>query len=121
MTSEDHKDESEETTSEDPIPGQTTPEERKADRFSGAVMSAFFKEGKLVRIPAKKSKRMVVLERLLTDLKDKDVYHEREVNEIIRRYHDDVATIRREFIMNGYMTRKDGYYKLTKKGIQVVA
>jgi hypothetical protein len=85
------------------------------------VISAFFKDGKLVAIPAKKSKRIVVLERLLAEFKDKDVYPEHEVNDIIRRYHDDVATIRREFIMNRYMTRKDGLYKLTEKGREAVA
>ena len=111
MTVEDHQESS----------GRATPEEDKSEKFAGAVIRAFFKDGKLVRIPAKKSKRRVVLERLLADFKDKDSYHEREVNDIIRQYHDDVATIRREFIMNRYMTRKEGYYKLTEKGFGALA
>jgi hypothetical protein len=111
LTIEDHRENS----------GQAAADEDKRRKPASAVINAFFKDGKLVRIPAKKSKRMVVLERLLADFKDRDSYHEREVNDIIRQYHDDVATIRREFIMNRYMTRKDGYYKLTDKGLRALA
>ena len=93
----------------------------KRDRLERSVTSAFFKEGRLVGIPAKHSKRMVVLEKLLSEFKEKDTYHEREVNDILRRYHDDVATLRREFIMNRYMSREGGYYRLTGKGTRVVA
>jgi hypothetical protein len=111
LTSEDHREDS----------GNTRSEESESQRFKGAVKNAFFQDGKLMRIPAKRSKRIVVLEMLLAYFKDKDAYHEREVNDILRQYHDDVATIRREFIMNSYMTRKDGYYKLTEKGRGAVA
>jgi hypothetical protein len=90
-------------------------------RLTRSVMSAFFKDGKLVSIPAKHSKRMVVLEKLLAEFKDKDSYHEREINDILKNFHDDVATIRREFIMNRYMTREDGYYRLTDKGLRALA
>jgi len=51
----------------------------------------------------------------------KETYHEREVNNIPSNYHDDVVTLRREFIMNSYMTRADGYYRLTEKGRRVMA
>ena len=95
--------------------------EGKPGKSARAVISAFFKDGKLTQIPAKRSKRIVVLERLLADFADKESYAEREVNDILRCYHDDVATIRREFIMNRYMTREGGIYKLTEKGREAVA
>jgi hypothetical protein len=98
-----------------------TGDELKSERLRRSVMSAFFKEGRLVSIPAKHSKRLVVLERLLEEFTDKDSYHEREINEVLSRFHEDVCTLRREFIMNCYMTRKDGYYRLTEKGRQAVA
>lgn len=100
---------------------ETQPKEVKPGKSARAVISAFFKDGKLSQIPAKRSKRIVVLERLLADFSDKESYPEREVNDILRRYHDDVATIRREFIMNRYMTRDGGVYKLTEKGREAVA
>ena len=96
-------------------------DQEKKERLERSVTSAFFEEGKLVGIPAKHSKRMVVLEKLLRDFTRKETYHEREVNQILKNYHDDVATIRREFIMNSYMTRADGYYRLTEKGRRAVA
>jgi len=96
-------------------------DQEKKDRLRRSVMSAFFEDGKLVGIPAKHSKRLVVLEKLLKDFAAQETYHEREVNRILSNYHDDVATIRREFIMNSYMTRADGYYRLTEKGRRVVA
>jgi len=96
-------------------------EQERKERLERSVTSAFFKEGRLVAIPAKHSKRLVVLEKLLRNFTDKDTYHEREVNEIIRNYHDDVATIRREFILNWYMTRANGYYRLTEKGREAVS
>lgn len=94
---------------------------RGDDRLTSPVLSAFFREGKLTRIPAKRSKRIVVLERLLGEFLEKDTYHEREVNAILRKFHDDVATLRREFIMNKYMTRESGYYRLTEKGRRAAA
>jgi hypothetical protein len=96
-------------------------EQDKRERLRRSVMSAFFKDGRLVGIPAKHSKRLVVLERLLAEFTKKESYHEREINEVLSRYHDDVCTLRREFIMNCYMTRKDGYYTLTEKGRRAVA
>ena len=93
----------------------------RQERLRRSVISAFFKDGKLLGIPAKRSKRVVVLERLLAEFTDKDTYHEREINEVLRRYHDDVCTLRREFIMNRYMTRKGGYYSMTEKGRRAVA
>lgn len=96
-------------------------EQERMERLRRSVTSAFFKDGKLVAIPAKHNKRLVVLEKLLRDFADKETYHEREVNEIIRNYHDDAATIRREFILNRYMTRAGGYYRLTEKGREAVA
>lgn len=42
-------------------------------------------------------------------------YSEKEINEFIKQYHDDFATIRREFIMHQFMYREDGVYELNPK------
>ncbi|MBT9152316.1 MAG: hypothetical protein DDT35_00531 [Firmicutes bacterium] len=39
-------------------------------------------------------------------------YLETEVNEIIKMSFDDYCTIRREFVMNRYMDRDRGVYRL---------
>ncbi len=75
------------------------------------IIDSFFRKGKLRSIPSQRKKRTIILEHILNDFELGRVYAEKEVNEIIRRYHDDVCTIRREFIMEKMMTRKDGKYQ----------
>lgn len=40
------------------------------------------------------------------------VYSEQELNEFIKQYHEDYATIRREFIMHQFMYREHDQYEL---------
>ena len=41
-------------------------------------------------------------------------YAERDVNAVLRRFHDDVATLRRELVMNKLLVRTtNGVYKKT--------
>jgi excisionase family DNA binding protein len=75
------------------------------------VEKTFFKNGRLVEIPAQRKKRVYILERLLGEFDPVKVYPESEVNEILRRFHDDVCTLRREFIMEKMMVRSGGKYK----------
>jgi excisionase family DNA binding protein len=75
------------------------------------TMRAFFKNGKLTAIPMQRSKRRHVLKFLVEQLSETEVYTEKEINDFIKQYHSDVCTIRREFIMNKLMVRKDGKYK----------
>jgi hypothetical protein len=39
-------------------------------------------------------------------------YAEREINEFIKQYHEDYATIRREFIMHQFMYRENDVYEM---------
>jgi hypothetical protein len=71
---------------------------------------AFFTDGKLIDIPAQRKKRTFVLERLLEEFEPGKVYTEPEVNSILRRFHSDVCTLRREVIMEGMMVRSAGKY-----------
>ena len=75
------------------------------------ILETFFKKGKLVSIPAQRKKRRVILEHLLQEFELGRVYSEKEINEHILAYHDDFCTIRREFIMEGMMTRTSGKYQ----------
>jgi excisionase family DNA binding protein len=75
------------------------------------VERSFFKDGRLVEIPAQRKKRTYILERLLQEFEMNRVYGEPEVNAILRRFHDDVCTLRREFIMEKMMVRAKGLYR----------
>ncbi len=53
-----------------------------------------------------------MLERLAAEFEPARTYSEREVNAILRRFHDDVATIRRELIATKKLVRtKNGVYE----------
>ena len=88
----------------------TTPAPRKDERQK--VISNFFKDGRLKDIPVQRKKKLYVFEEILKAFKADRDYAEPEVNEIITGYFSDFCTIRREFIVNGYMTRDKGTYRL---------
>ena len=70
-------------------------------------------EGRLRSIPVSGVKRAVVLEYLADHLEPGRTYRERELNGVLRRFHDDVATLRRELVGAKLLVRTtDGVYKL---------
>jgi hypothetical protein len=79
--------------------------------YQTSVMNAFFnKDGKLKNIPSQKKKKLVVLEYFIQQLDEGKTYSEPEINVFIKKYHEDFCTIRREFILNGFMDRESGMY-----------
>jgi excisionase family DNA binding protein len=82
-------------------------------RYPNRLAAPFFNtDGSLKSIPAHRKKRVAVLELLLREFEHNRVYAESEVNEIVRRFHTDVCTIRREFILEKMMVRNGGKYKV---------
>ncbi|MFM1758422.1 MAG: hypothetical protein RL193_999 [Actinomycetota bacterium] len=74
----------------------------------------FFDEfGALISIPAKQNKKLAVL-RVIAEAFDTDTkYSEQELNEILLRFNDDTAAIRRHMIEFGIMERnKESFYWL---------
>jgi len=67
-------------------------------------------DGRLVRIPVKRSKRLVVLERLAQEFEPGEAYPETEVNARMRAFDDDVAALRRHLVDEGFLDRRDGWY-----------
>lgn len=79
------------------------------------VLRSFIVDGRLTKIPEGHGKRMVVLRWLVEHFQSGRIYKEREVNAIIKQFHPDFATIRREFIGHGLMEREDGKYWKTQE------
>jgi excisionase family DNA binding protein len=74
----------------------------------------FTSDGKLTRLPAQRAKRELVLRRIADAIEPRRVYREAELNSLLRRFHEDVAAIRRELVATKYLVRsKDGVYKRT--------
>jgi hypothetical protein len=74
------------------------------------VLRSFIRRGRLLRIPATHSKRLVVLDHLAQEFEPGRRYLETEVNEVLRRWHDDVASLRRYLVDAGFMQRAGGAY-----------
>jgi len=81
-----------------------------ANEGEDAVLRAFFRDGRLTEIPAKGSKRRIVLERIAIEFEPGVRYPEREVNAIVGRFHDDHAAIRRYLVDGGFLDRERGAY-----------
>lgn len=74
------------------------------------VLAPFFQGDRLIELPANYGKRRVVLERLALEFEPGMRYAEREVNEILHRFNDDHATLRRLLVDEGLLDRASGEY-----------
>jgi hypothetical protein len=74
------------------------------------VLRTFLRGGRLVSIPTQQSKLLVVLDRLAQEFEPGHRYPEREVNSILRRFHEDVAALRRHLVDQELLTRESGEY-----------
>lgn len=90
--------------------------ERTPDEvFRDKTLRAFFDGKRLRSIPAKRKARVVVLLELLRRFEPGRTYAEREVNDLLRASHDDVASLRRELVDYRYLERADGRYWVTNR------
>lgn len=78
------------------------------------VVGDFLEAGRLKEIPAHRTKRQIILRWLVRQFEEGRTYTEAEVNEIIKRYHPDTATLRRELVGEKLMARERGVYWRTQ-------
>ncbi len=84
------------------------------DAFDRKVIADYsLPDGRLKTIPAQRKKLAAILRHLARQFEVDRRYPEAEVNAILRRYHEDVATLRRELISAGYMDRDHSEYWCT--------
>lgn len=82
-----------------------------ADAGETKVLANFLDGERLKEIPASLKKRQVILRWLVADFEPGRDYAEKQVNEILGRRHPDFATLRRELIVGGLLTRAKGVYR----------
>jgi hypothetical protein len=87
---------------------ETTPEQAR-------ILRNFVEDGRLKALPARASQRRVVVEYLATRFDDDVEYTEPEVNETLRTFHDDYASLRRSLVDEGFLTRSRGRYRRVAK------
>ena len=81
-------------------------------KYKKEVISHFFKYGRLTQLPTQRKKREIVLWEIAKEFKSGEKYDEKEVNEVIHKFHEDHCTIRREMIACGIMAREKEIYWL---------
>ncbi len=91
-----------------PTEGVSTDDDRSR------ILRNFFDGPRLKSIPAQRKQRVVVLQLLLERFEPDRRYEEREVNDILRTAHEDVATLRRELVDYGFMVRERGIYQISR-------
>jgi len=85
-------------------------EDAREEAYRKKVIDTFLKFNTLKSIPVQRKKRRIILEKMLESFEVGKDYTEKEVNTIILSYHEDFATLRREFINEQLMTRENGIY-----------
>jgi DNA-binding transcriptional ArsR family regulator len=65
-------------------------------------------DGRLKTIPAQQKKLLIVLRHIVQAFEPGKRYSEKQVNEILSRYHPDTASLRRELVGSRLMDREGG-------------
>ena len=78
--------------------------------WESKVLNNFLDDEILKEIPASRKKRLVILKWLANKFEVGVSYSEQTVNEILKRYHPDCATLRRELVGYQLMQRENGIY-----------
>ncbi len=95
------------------LPQDAPPDERIGHGMTSderRILARFFRGQTLVELPATRSKRLVVLERLALEFEPGTRYPEPEVNAILHRFNADTAVLRRALVDEGFMDRAEGEY-----------
>lgn len=87
--------------------------EDQQTKIKETVLRNFMAEdGRLKHLPAQLKKKLIILEHLAAGLEAGRSYTEPEINAYIKRYDEDYATIRREWIIHRFMSRELDVYTL---------
>jgi hypothetical protein len=80
------------------------------DEASRKILRPFFDGEQIVNLPENPKKFRLLLDWLVTNFAVDEQYDEKEVNKIIKRFHEDSATLRRAMVDAGLMQRDHGTY-----------
>ncbi|HVB44648.1 MAG TPA: DUF2087 domain-containing protein [Streptosporangiaceae bacterium] len=75
-----------------------------------AVLRTFMPDGQITAMPAKRSKRLVLLDHVAQRFEIGVRYSESDVNRTLRTVYEDYAALRRYLVDEGLMSRKHNEY-----------
>jgi hypothetical protein len=85
----------------------------EGEAYDRKILSDFLLPGgRLKDIPAQYKKRIVILNHIAQAFEPGVRYPEKQVNELLRRFHDDNASLRRYLVDEGMLERQGGEYWL---------
>ena len=80
------------------------------DQLLAQVQRTFWDGDRLRQMPARRAKRLVVLDQLAQRFEPGYTYTEAEVNDALRPAHPDVAMLRRCLVDEAFLGRDHGVY-----------
>jgi hypothetical protein len=82
----------------------------RMEEYRRRVLDAFFRNGRLEKLPAQHKKRLIVLEQFAARFEPERRYPEQEVTALIVPLFDDYCTIRRQLVDEGLIRREGSSY-----------
>ena len=80
------------------------------DRSASVLRSFFTSSGRLHTMPAKRGKRLVVLDHIVQSFEPGQTYTEKDVNKILEGFHPDYAALRRALVDEEFLSRENNLY-----------
>jgi hypothetical protein len=86
-------------------------EDFEGEDYERKVLKDFIAaDGHLTAVPTQQKKRLVVLHHIVQAFEPGVKYPEKQVNEILRRFNPDTASLRRYLVDDGLLTRENSVY-----------
>jgi hypothetical protein len=90
-------------------------EDFEGEAFERKVLKDFISpDGRLVAVPTQQKKRLVIMHYIVQVFEPGARYPEKQVNELLKRYNPDTASLRRYLVDDGLLQRESGIYWLTE-------
>jgi hypothetical protein len=74
------------------------------------VLERFMPDGRIDQMPARRSRRLVVLDHVSRTFEPGRRYTEAEVDVVLRAYFEDYVALRRYLVDEGFLARERGVY-----------
>lgn len=81
-----------------------------ADPQRNALLTSVFRDGRIRVMPEAPAKVRIVLEHLVENFEPGVQYSEPQVNQVLKRFHDDHAALRRYLVDAQLLSRAEGRY-----------
>jgi predicted transcriptional regulator len=81
-----------------------------SDAFERKVFKTFIDGERITQLPVGEKRMRVILRWLADKFEEGIQYTEKQVNEILKKHHEDYATLRRDLVDFHYLNRQKGVY-----------